>query len=387
MSVLGLALRNLGRKPFRNLLTMIGVVVAVGAFVLLRTVKTSWENNSFAGVLDRSYVRNKVAPTNSMPINYVEKIRAMPKVKAATAAIYEGGQYPRLPNLFFNCYFVDPRSYLEVFHEMELSQADRTRWFGDRQSAIVGDKLADKLGVKIGDRITLRGLRYSGDWTYTIAGIYRSPTKTIDRMQLLAHWSYLNESVPEQRRDQVQFVMIRADRPEDNAAVGAAIDRAFAGAEPQTLTLTELQVQAQFLGFFSTVIVAVEIVSYLILLIALLLVGNTIAMSLRERTREYAVLRAIGFQRRVVLLMGLESLLVAGAGGLIGIALAIPFIRGAVAPVVEDAMESFLSSFTVQPATIALAAIFAIALGVFAVLLPARRAMRTPLVDALRRVG
>src|SRR5262249_8866692 len=153
--------------------------------------------------------------------------------------------------------------------------------------AIIGDVLAKKFGWKVGDRITLSGTIYPGDWQFEIVGMYEATRKSIDRSELIFHWDYLNESIPERRREQIGWVMARVDDPTKSGDISKAIDKIFDERDVQTATMSEKSMQLSTMAMISAILTALDIVSIVILLIMTLILGNTIAMGVRERTNEY----------------------------------------------------------------------------------------------------
>ena len=151
------------------------------------------------------------------------------------------------------------------------------------------------MGLKVGDKVTLEGSIYPGDWTFNVSGIYTATRKSFDDSQFLFHWNYLNDSLPERRRDELGWVVSRVDAPGKGASIAQAIYSVFDQRDTQTTTMSERAMNLSFLGMFSAILTALDIVSVIILAIMMMILGNTIAMGVRERTREFAVLRAIGF--------------------------------------------------------------------------------------------
>jgi len=387
MTLLGIAVRNLRRNKLRTSLTVLGVAVAVMAFVLLRTVLVSWTSSIEYAAKDRLGTRHKVSFIMELPKRYVDVIRQQKGVKAATWANWFGGKDPRYPDEFFMTLAVDPKSYLDVFTEMEVKPDARQRWLDDRQGALVGDHLASKLGLKKGDRISLESGIYRGTYTFNVSGIYSSDSPTIDRTSLLFHWEYFDKSRPEVFQDKIGWIISRIDDPAQTAAISAEIDRVFDVQDVQTLTMGEKQMNNSFMGMFAAILRAVEIVSVIILLILLLILGNTIAMGVRERRNEYGVLRAIGFLPRHVagFVIG-ESVTLGLIAGIVGVALAYPLVQYGLGRWIEENMNSMFSWFHVTPGVMILSLVLAAALGALAGAIPAWRASRLTVVDALRRI-
>jgi putative ABC transport system permease protein len=368
------------RNRLRTLLTSLGVSIAIVAFLFLRTFIAAWYAGADAASVDRMVVRNKIAITSPLPRTYVERVKAVKGVTDVTWASWFAGVYLE-PKNFFAQFATDGESYYRLYPEFHLPADQMKAWLEDRTGAVVGDLLAEKYGWKIGDRITLQGTIYQGDWTFTLRGIYTGTGKT-DRQQFHFHWKYLDEKAGEGLKDQVGIILAKVDGP----AVSQAIDKEFANSLAETRTETERAFQLSFLSMVSTIIVAVEWISRVVLLILILILGNTMAMATRERTYEYASMRAIGFTpRHVVMLVLGEGFVVAATGVAVGVGLAPPILKY-FADIFQTALGSFLGEFAIEPKAIALAIGVALIGGMVAAAYPAYRAGRMRIVDALRRV-
>lgn len=385
-----LALKNLGRSKLRLALTALGVAVAVMAFLLLRTVLWAWSTASEYAVQDRIATRHKVSYTLPIPKHYVQAIRDhVPEVQKVSSGTVFGGKDPRHPDLFFPSLGVDPHTWFDVLDEMAIPPAELAAWKADSQGAIVGDALAHKLGLKVGDTITLAGTMYPGDWSFHVAGIYTATRKSVDRMRFFFHWDYLNRSqdLPDERRDQVEWIVSRIDDAGLSAKVSQKIDALFDSRDVQTTTMSEKAVNNSFLSMFSSVLTAMDVVSLVVLVIMTLILGNTIAMGVRERTSEYAVLRAIGFLPRHVLGFVLcEGVLVGFLGGALGLVLGYPLIQSVLGRWLEANVGQFFPYFRIPAPMAASAVALAMILGGLAALWPAVGAARLPVANALRRV-
>lgn len=388
MKLLRIAFRNLARNRMRTFLTVLGAAVAILAFVSLRTVLTAWSAAADFAAKDRIATRHKVSFVISMPKRYIDDIRQVPGVEKATFMSWFGGKNPKNPNEFFATIAVDTPSFLEVFDEIVVSPEDRERWVGDRKGALVGDVLARQLGVKVGDRLMLQGSIYSGDWEFVVSGIYTAARKTVDRSTLWFHWDYLNDSLSESRKDQIGWIGTRIDDPSKSAEISAAIDRMFEDKDVQTATMSERAMNLSFLGMLSAMLKALDVISLIILLIMMLILGNTIAMGVRERTREYGVLQALGFRPGHIRLFVVGEALVLGVvAGCLGIGLAIPLVEQGMGRWLEENMGAWFPYFRIAPETYAAAIVLAIVLAVAASIPPAVRASRIPVTQALRRIA
>jgi putative ABC transport system permease protein len=388
MNVASIGMRNIWRNKTRTILTVLGGAAAVFTFVLFRTFIWAWSVGAEYAAKDRLGTRHKVSFILPMPKRYVQTVREVPGVTQATWANWFGAKDPRHPNEFFATLAVDPESFLQVYNEAKVSPADKERWLQDRKGAIVGDVLAHKLGVKVGDKVTLQGTIYPGDWEFNVDGIYEATAKSIDRSQLFFHWAYLNETLPERRKDMIGWITSRVSNPDQSANISAAIDKIFDEKDVQTTTMSERAMNNSFMAMFSAILRAMDIVSIIILLIMMLILGNTIAMGVRERTREYGVLRALGFSGGHVrwFVLG-EALTIGLLAGVLGLVFSYPVIQLGMSRWLEENMGAWFPYFRLNAGTAAVAVALSIGLGAVSAIIPAVQASKLSVIDALRRVG
>jgi putative ABC transport system permease protein len=388
MTLIGLGARNVRRNLVRTGLTGLGVAIALVAFLLLRTVISAWTAAADHAATDRIATRHRVTFILTLPKRYVEDIRQVPGVSQVTYMSWFGAKHPTREQDFFATIAVDPPSFLEVYDEVDVPQDQRERWLGNRRGALIGDSLAKQFGWKVGDRVTLAGTIFPGDWEFEIDGIYTSKRKSIDRSTLWFHWDYMNESVDARSQDQVGWIPARVNDPGAAAEVARRIDQVFESRDVQTLSMSERAMNTSFLGMLSAVLTAIDYVSFVILLIMGLILGNTIAMGVRERTLEYGVLRAIGFlPKHLALFVVGEALTIGLIGAALGLALGVPFVNQAVGRFLEENMGAFFPYFRAAPEDIALAGGLALLLALLASAIPAYQAARLEVTHALRRVG
>ena len=388
LSLFFIAARNLKRSWFRTTFTVRGAAVALIAFVMLRTTLWAWNIGAEYAAHDRLGTRHKVTFIMQLPKRYIDDVRAVPGVKQATWANWFGARIPTKPDEFFANLAVDPESYLTVIDEMKVEPADKQRWLEDKKGALVGAVLAKKMGWKVGDKIVLEGTIYPGDWEFNISGIYTATRKSLDESELLFHWDYMNDSLPERRRDQIGWIMSRVDDSTRSGDISQAIDRVFDERDTQTVTMSERNMQVSFMAGFSAILTALNIVSIVILGIMLLILGNTIAMGVRERTKEYAVLRAIGFEPwHIRFFVIAEAAALGIISGVVGVALGYLFVNNVLGRAIEENMGAWFPYFRVEPSVAGLAFVIAITLSAVASLIPSIQAGRVSVTDALRRVG
>jgi putative ABC transport system permease protein len=388
MHIAALAVRNVARNKLRTALTILGVAVAILAFVLLRTVLSAWTSGVNHAAKDRIGTRHKVSMIMPLPIKYVQEIRETPGVKNAALASWFGGKHPTRESEFFATIAVDAKTFLDVFDEVKVPPDQVERWMANRRGALIGDNLAKKFGWKVGQKVRLTGTIYPGDWEFEISGVYTSLRPTVDRATFWFHWDYLNESVDQRSKDLVGWVVSRIDDPSRAADISKTIDAHFEERDTQTLSMSERALNTSFLGMISAILKAVDVISIVILLIMVLILGNTIAMGVRERTHEYGVLRAIGFlPRHIVTFVIGEAITVGVLGGVVGLLISYPIVEQGFGRFLEENMSGFFPYFRIEAPTLVAALVLSLLLGAVGAILPAYRASKLDVVDSLRRVG
>jgi putative ABC transport system permease protein len=388
MNINTLAVRNVLRNKFRTVATMTAVAIAILTFVLLRTLISAWTVGVEEAAQDRIATRHKVSFIMQLPKRYVDEIGQIPGVQSVAFASWFGGKDASHPNDFFATIATDPKQIMTVYDEMVVPEDQKAAFISNRRGALVGKAIAKKLGWKVGDVITLAGTIYPGDWQFEISAIYDAKRRSVDQSSLFFHYDYLNESLPESRKNQVGWVLARVNSAGEAASVARAIDQKFDERDIQTLSMSERAMNASFLGMLSAALKAIDLVSVVILLIMTLILGNTVAMGVRERTHEYGVLRAIGFlpQHLAKFVLG-EAATVGLGGGLLGLAIAYPFVQNLVGRFLEENMGGIFPYVRIAPTTAVLAVVFAGGLGIVAAAVPAYRASKLDVIDALRRIG
>ena len=379
-----LVLRNAFRHKLRTTLTVTGIVIAIAAFGLLRTIVDAWYAGANASSSARLVTRNSVSLVFPMPLSYAPKIRQVEGVTGVAWANWFGGIYISERN-FFAQFAINP-TYMDLYPEFVLSDAERRAFAADRVGAIAGRKLADKYGWKVGDQIPLRGTIYPGTWTFNLRGIYEGAEEGTDTSTFYFHYDYLNEAVKRRfprNADQAGVFIERLRNADDAASVSQAIDGTFRNSLAETLTETEKAFQLGFVAMSEAILLAIQAVSYVVIVIIMAVMANTMAMTARERYGEYATFKALGFANGfVALLIFAESIGIAALGGALGIALTFPAAQAFVSTV-----GSILPSFRVTEETVVLQALAALVIGVVAAAIPAWRAARVRIVDGLRAIG
>jgi putative ABC transport system permease protein len=388
MNLATYATKNLFRRRGRTILTIIAVALAVLIFGLIRTVVVAWNAGADAALQDRLVTRHKASITMSLPRRYVDEIRAVPGVRAASEANWFGGKDPRKRVPFFAAFAVDQATWFTVYDDMQLEPGVLETWKATKNGAILGDVLARTFKVKPGDKVTITSDIYPGDWEFEVVGIYKPLRTTVDRNSFIFRWDYLNDDprLLPGMKDTIGWVTTRIGTA-SSAEVSRAVDRLFDERDDQTLTMSERAFQLSFLGAFSSVLRAFDLGSLFILLIMSLVLANTVAMSVRERTHEYGVLKALGFRPGHVLgFVMAESALVAVLGGLIGVGLLALVVNLMFGPYLEENMAGMFPYFRTPAIWMLISLALAAGLGALAAALPAVRASRLKVTDALRRL-
>jgi putative ABC transport system permease protein len=375
-----LILANLLRKKIRTGLTAGSFAAALFLFGILAVVRGAFHQGVAVAGADRLVVVNKVSIIQPLPLSYRDRLLRIPGVAQATFANWFGGVYQDERN-FFPQFAIDRESYRQMFPEFAIPDDQWQAFLADREGAIVGEGLAERFTWKLGDRIPIRGTIFPGAWEYNIRGIYRGKRPQDDTMQFWFRWDYLDERIPHRRKGFVGWYMVRIANPDDAVRVVKAIDAEFANSPWETKTDTEKAFAASWVKQMGNIEFLILSIGSVVFFTLLLVSGNTMAIAVRERVRELAVLKAVGFSDRFVLVLIMtETMVVAAVGGGIGLALAKLFtLRG-------DPTRGLLPFFYLPPKATILGFMLALAVGLMAGLLPALTAMRLRVVDALRRV-
>jgi putative ABC transport system permease protein len=380
-----LILKNTLRHKLRTGLTILGIIVAIMAFGLLRTVVDAWYAGANATSSTRLVTRNAISLVFPLPVAYKEKIRQIPGVTRVAGANWFAGIYITEKN-FFPQFAVDAPDFLALYPEYRLGDAEKKDFFLDLTGCVVGRKIAQQFGWKVGDVISLRGTIFPGTWKFVIRGLYRGVDKTADETQLFFHWKYLSETLRKIRpnyQETVGFYVVGLSDASKAAEVSLAVDAAFKNSLAETLTETEKAFQLSFVSMTEAILIAIQVVSVLVILIIMAVMANTMAMTARERNGEYATLKALGFSPGFItrLIFG-ESLVIALAGAIFGIMLTFP-----VANAFAEQVGALFPIFFISEETIMLQIGCAVLVGVIAALLPSWRAARVPIIEGLRSIG
>lgn len=386
MRILKLIFKNASRHKLRSILTILGISVAVIAFGLLRTVVTGWYAGVDAAAANRLITRQAVSFIFPLPLSYKDKIAQVPGVTNVSFAIWFGGVY-KDKNQFFSRMGIDPETFFDVTPEFSITPEEITTFKKERNSCIIGSDIAKQYNLKVGDVMTLDGDIYPGKWDFVVKGIYYPKYKNTDATQMLFQWDYVNERMKTEspgRANEIGWYIIQVGDPSKSAQISEQVDALFKNSPNETKTETERAFTQGFISASGAIITGMNVMSWAIVGIILLVLGNTMIMAARERTREYAVLKTLGFSaKHIIGLIFGESLFISCLGGGIGLFLTFPIVAG----FAEVIPKGFFPVFEIEPITIILSVIAALFIGVVASVFPIQRALGTKIVDGFRFIG
>ncbi|MGE5144734.1 MAG: ABC transporter permease [Acidobacteriota bacterium] len=388
MKILSIIVRNAFRHRLRSLLTVAGIATAVMAFGILRTIIGAWNSGVANASANRMIVRHRVSFIFPLPITDLQQLQRVPGVAGVSWANWFGGVYGNSTDFrnFWPRMAIDPATWFALYPEFIVPADQLATFQRERNACIIGRKLAAQHGFKIGDVITLDGDIFPGSWDFVVRGIYAGKDPTVDETQMFFQWDYLNEQVKQRepgRNVDAGWYVLKIANAGDMPAVAATVDTQFTNSQAPTKTESERAFQQGFVSMSSAIITSLQVISFVIIGIILLVLGNTIVMAVRERTREYAILKTLGFTGRHVatFILG-ESLIIGLAGGALGLALTFPVVQG-----VGHAVPTMFPVIGVSAFTAVLVIGVAALAGLAAAALPALRAVRLPIVNGLRMVG
>ena len=379
MKFFPLLLANLGRHKRRTILTMLSVALAMFLFASLRTVVTTLQKTGEFGGANRLVSMSASGFMVFLPVSYANRLQTIPGVEKVTWANWFGGRYGDGKRFFAN-FAVDADSYLEMYPEMTVPADQKDAFLRDRSGALIGARLLDVFGWKVGQNVTLIGTGYPGDWTFTIRGVYTPTDPAINDDALMFHWDLLDERGG--RRGDTGWYILQIDNPANAATVAKAVDDMFRSSSAPTKTGTEQAFNASFATMWGNVSLLMNTIGMAVVFAILLVTANAMMMAARERTGEIAVLKTIGFtDGRLFLLTMLEAGLITVTGAVLGLGAAKVLYKAS-----NFNAAGFLPGFDVTPSTLVLGGAIALVLMLASGIVPALRAARLPVVQALRTV-
>jgi len=374
-----LILTNLFRKKTRAALTAGSFAVALFLFGILAVVRGAFQQGVDVAGADRLVVVNRVSIIQPLPLAYRDRLARIPGVTQVTFANWFGGVYQDERN-FFPQFAIDRETYRQMYPEFVIPDDQWQAFLGDKEGAVVGAALAERFKWKLGDRIPIKGTIFAGSWEFNVRAIYKGRRVQDDETQFWFRWDYLDER-KQFRKGNVGWYTVRIDDPDSAVRVVKAIDEQFANSPAETKTDTEKAFAASWVKQMGNIELLITTIGSVVFFTLLLVTGNTMAIAVRERTRELAVLKAVGFSDGFVLVLVIaETVVVAAVGGGVGLGLAKLFtLRG-------DPTGGLLPFFYLPASAIASGLALALVVGLLAGILPALSASRLRIVDALRRI-
>jgi len=384
MKVFKLISRNSMRRKLRTFLTILGLALAVMAFGLIRTFINAWYAGAEGAQPNRLVTRHAVSIIFTLPLAYKEQLMKIDGVEDVTYAIWFGAVYVD-PKNFFPQMGIDQTNFFDLYPEFIAPPDQLEVFMKNRRGAIVGRRLMDRFGWKVGDKIALIGTIYPGNWEFIIDGVYTGKEEYTDETMFLFRYDYVDEVMKEQspgRVGQIGWYAVKIADPGRGAEIASLIDARFKNSPAETKSETEKEFQLSFIQMSGTIIIGLRIISFLIIGVILMVLANTMAMTARERVSEYAFLRTLGFRQYhlVGLILG-ESLLIATLGGILGMVLLL-----LVSKVVGVALSIYFPGFTADALTYTLCIVSALIVGFISAVFPIQRALRIKIVDGLRVV-
>jgi putative ABC transport system permease protein len=379
--------RFVSKSAFRNKRRSVLTVLSIAFSLLLLTLMmTIWHafyvDKGSAESAQRLITRHRVSLTQNLPVFYADKIRTIPGVVAVAPNSWFGGIYKDAkPENFFAQFGTDPEEIMKIFTDFNLPADQLEAWQRDRAGAIADAQLAKKFGWKIGDRIVLKGTIYPVDLELTIRGLYTAPEAT---NSLYFNQKYVEEAVAFANGRAGTFNIL-TDSPESVSKVAAAVDSTFRNSPAPTKTESEKAFQLGFINSIGNVKAFILSICFAVVFATLLVSATTMAMSIRERTREVAVLKTLGFTRESILKLYIgEGVLVALTGGAVGCLLAAGLVT---ALTHAPGMSLFLSGVKITPGTLAIAIFVAGMVGFLSAIIPAYHSAKLDIVEGLRYIG
>ncbi len=386
MEIIKIIFKNLFRHPLRNTLTMLGIAIAVSAFGLLATVLTSWDAGMEAASVDRLITRQAISFIFPLPLSYRDKVAHTEGVQEICALNWFGGVY-KDPKNFFPRMACEPETIFDVYPEYQITKNELETFKKERNACVVGESIAQQFGFKVGDVMQVEGDIFPGTWDFKICAIYKRRDKNTDGTQMFFNWQYLNERLLQESPDRANEIgwIVSKLKPGANAAtVSEAIDSQFRNSPAETKSETERAFNQSFVSAYGAIFTAIRAMSYIIVIIILFVLGNTMIMSARERTREFAMLKTLGFSgMQLSWFIAGEAIVMSLLGSVVGTVL----LFGMVYVVGELVPKQFFPIFFVAKSTIITAALSAIVVGLLASIQPIVRTRKMKIVDGLRFIG
>ncbi len=377
--------KSLFRRKLRAVLMIVSILIAFAIFGVLAGFERAFDANRQLAAADRLVVANKINLSHPLPIAYYNRVRAVQGVRQVTHLNWFSGYYQDPKNLLV-VLAVQPETYLEVYgDELYIDSAAHDAFIRERTGALVGESMARKWGWKIGDHIPISSRIYSQKngthtWEFTIVGIFQPKRPLVDTNFMVFQHAYFDETRSFEKGT-IGWMALRTVSPSINDRVITTIDQMFANSSDETATDTEKAFNKAFVAQLGNIALMVELVVGAAFMTILMIVGNTLIIAMRERTREIGVLKTLGFPAgRILRLVLGESLLLTFLGGFPGLGLA--FVAAAV---LSDSLGTFLPRLTITPEIVAAALALMVCFGLATGIIPAMNATRVKIATALGR--
>jgi putative ABC transport system permease protein len=384
MNYLVLILKNLFRHKLRACLMIVCILTAFAIFGVLASIERSVDAGQDIAAADRLVVVNKINFTQPLPIAYSDRVRAVEGVQQVTHLNWFGGYYQD-PKNFLVALAVDPVTYMEVYgNELDISSEARQSFIRERTGALVGEAMAKKWGWKVGDHLPIANNIFaqkdgSRSWDFTVVGIFKSKKPEVNTNFMAFQYDYFDETRAF-GKGQIGWIVLRTASPAVNDRVARTIDQIFANSAYETSTDTEKALNRAFVAQFGNIKLIIVLVVGAAFVTILMIVGNTLMMSVRERTREIGVLKSLGFPASRILRLVLgEAILLALIGGLSGLGWAGLFILS-----VRDSVAGLVPQ-TISPDVVFTGLALMLGFGIVTGLIPALNATRLRVGAALGR--
>jgi putative ABC transport system permease protein len=367
-------------------MTVLTVAIMLTAFVFPRTLVRAQRQQVELAPNDRVLVFPKRGGRSGLPRRYRDEVREIAGVRSTIGVRWAGLKLPGKDDVFFGSQALDVEPFLAMHHELVMSDAEKQAFLADEASIIVGRQLAREQAWKVGDRIVFQSRAFPGEWALTVAGTFEAERGEWAKRQVWMHYDQLDRAAPLDQRDQLQFVTAQIFEPNQGGHIAKAIDLHFDASPVRTVSMEDRVLWAVNVGRIGAVLAALDLVSYLILVVVLAILANTLSLNVRERTHEFGVLRAIGFGPRYLYLLVFGEAAVLGlAGAAAGLAITYPLLEGLIGPYLQESLQFPPTDVPWQVALGAAAA--SVSLAMLAAGLPAAQLGRLEVREALGRVA
>lgn len=322
-------------------MTVLTVGIMLSAFVFPRALVGAQRTQIDQAEANRVVVQPRRGWGSQLPARYAEQIREMAGVRTASGSRWAAFKVPGKEDMFFGSFGTEAKRFLDMHdHQLVSPVEQREAFINDPHGAMLGADLAKKLGWKLGDHVVVQSWEAPGEWELNVRCIYEPHHAEWSRTNLWLHWEHLNRNLPIEAQEQMSFISVEVLEAGAAGEMAKAIDLTFDASPARTLTLQDRMQLVALIGRFQAILSALDVVSYMILVVVLSILGNTLAMNTREKTREFGVMRAIGFSPGWIAAIVLGEAAVIGlAGGVLALGIAYPLLQGVVGPVLEESMN------------------------------------------------